>query len=519
MITRPNLNQVELPPPMKIPIGHVALMMFAILTAAAADSPAPVEKSTPSNEAAKANREGLVKAANGSWVTVEEKNALDAAAQAVAVETEKVARAAIARINPQHLPAFPGAEGFGALATGGRGGDIVHVTNLRDSGPGSFREAVGRPNRFVVFDVGGIIELATEVPVSSNLTILGQTAPGEGICFYKNTVALDGVSNIIVRFLRFRQGISGALNLKALGMTRKCNNIIVDHCSIEWGRWEDLGITVGSSTITVQNCIMAEGIHPQSFGALIDMVTDITLSHNLWMSNESRNPKANGTVQYINNVVYNWGHTGLCGGHEGIDRRLDIIGNYFIKGPSSNDHFAGQFWATDHVYQEGNFVDLDRDGKLNGTRAAPEDFHRADELGYTLPTFINEPTLHPPIPVVADSAEQAYIKVAAAAGCSLHRDPVDLRLIGELTSLGLKGQTLPHTDAQGEALAGGLGKIDGGISAMDSDHDGLPDVFEKAHGLDPQDPSDAAKLDAFGYMNIEVYANSLVVPAPATTTK
>ena len=94
-----------------------------------------------------------------------------------------------------------------------------------------------------------------------------------------------------------------------------------------------------------------------------------------------------------------------------------------------------------------------------------------------------------------------------------------LRLIGELMSLGLKGQTLPHTDAQGEALAGGLGKIDGGITAVDSDHDGIPDAFEKAHGLDPQDPTDATKLDAFGYMNIEVYANSLVVPAPATTTK
>ena len=513
------LNSVDLPPPVKLHFGVVALIMSTVLVAAAADSPAPVAKSPSSKEAPQTDRTGLVKAANGSWVTVEEKNALDAAAQAVAVATEKVARAAIEKTNPRHLPAFPGAEGFGALAIGGRGGEIVHVTNLRDSGPGSFREAVSRPSRIVVFDVGGIVDLATVVPVSSNLTILGQTAPGEGICFYRNSVTLDNASNVIVRYLRFCQGIAGDRSQKAFGMARKCSNIIVDHCSIEWGRWDDLGITVGSSTITVQNCIMAEGIHPQSFGALIDMVTDITLSHNLWMSNESRNPKANGTVQYVNNVVYNWGYTGLCGGHEGIDRRLDLIGNYFIAGPSSNDRFAGQFWATDHVYQEGNFVDLDRDGKLNGTLAAPEDFHRADESGYTLPTFINEPTLHPPIPVVADSAEQAYIKVASGAGCSLHRDPVDLRLIGELTSLGLKGQTLPHTDAQGEALAGGIGKIDGGIPPVDSDRDGIPDAFEKAHGLDPRNPADAAKSDASGYMNIEVYANSLVAPAPAMTTK
>jgi hypothetical protein len=240
---------------------------------------------------------------------------------------------------------------------------------------------------------------------------------------------------------------------------------------------------------------MAEGMHPQSFGALIDSVTNVTLSHNLWMSNESRNPKVKGTIQYINNVVYNWGETGLCGGHSLADHALDVIGNYFIKGPSSNDRFAGQFYATDHVYQAGNFADLDADGTLNGQPVAAADFHRADEKTYTLPTFVSAPAMHPSIAVTVDSAATAYAKIVAGAGCSLRRDAVDRRLIDELTSLGKKGKTLPHTDDKGEALAGGLGEVKGGPAPLDSDGDGIPDAWEIAHGLNPHDAADAAKLD------------------------
>jgi hypothetical protein len=124
--------------------------------------------------------------------------------------------------------------------------------------------------------------------------------------------------------------------------------------------------------------------------------------------------------------------------------------------------------------------------------------------------------MHPAIAVTADSAEAAYAKIVAGAGCSLHRDPVDLRLISELTSLGTKGKTLPHTDAAGEALAGGIGEIKGAAAPVDTDKDGIPDAWEKAHGLNPNDPTDAAKLDPSGYTNLEVYLNSLVsAPAPA----
>ena len=420
------------------------------------------------------------------------------------------------------LPAFPGAEGFGALATGGRGGEIYHVTTLADAGPGSFRDAVSKPNRIVVFDVGGVIKLADNVAVSSNITLLGQTAPGDGICLYNQSVSLAGSTNVIVRYLRFRQGLAGDAGKKALGLD-KSSNIIVDHCSIEWGRWDDLGITEGSSNITVQYCIVAEAIHPQSFGALIDTVTNVTLSHNLWMSNESRNPKAKGTIQYINNVVYNWGGMGLCGGHSAANHDLDVINNYFIKGPSSNDLFAGQFFASDHVYQAGNYVDLDRDGKLNGHLAQEADFHNAQEKSYTLPTFVPQAAMHPTVPVTVDSAAEAYAKIVTDAGCSPRRDPVDLRLIAELTSLGTKGKTLLQenkTNAAADkkakdealALATGLGEVKGGPTPTDTDHDGLPDAWEMAHQLNPGNPADAAKPDATGYTNIEIYANRLVAP-------
>src|SRR5471030_1025509 len=141
--------------------------------------------------------------------------------------------------------AFPGAEGFGQFASGGRGGEIFHVTTLDDSGAGSFRDAVSKPKRIVVFDVGGIIRLKSNVSVSSDITLAGQTAPGDGVMIYGRSVSFSGQKNVIVRYLRFREGIAGdsgkcSVNLSTGG------NMIFDHCSIEWGRWDCLGLTVGS---------------------------------------------------------------------------------------------------------------------------------------------------------------------------------------------------------------------------------------------------------------------------------
>ena len=396
------------------------------------------------------------------------------------------------------LPAFPGAEGFGALATGGRGGEIVHVTTLAESGPGSIRDAVSRPGRIVIFDVSGIIALNSNLEMSDNLTLLGQSSPA-GITLYNKTASFSNHKNIIVRYLRFREGINGDRGKCAVNLSTG-SNMIFDHCSIEWGRWDCLGCTVNSHDITFQNCIIGEGLDPQQFGALVDTVENITISHNLWINNHSRNPKGKGTIQYINNVVYNWGITGLCGGHSAADHSLDVVGNYFIKGPSSNNQALGQFTGTDKVFQRGNMIDLDRDGKLTGKLALEADFK--DKEGS--PSFQKEAWAKPKIPVTVDSAEMAYQKVVSGAGSSLHRDAIDTRLIGELTSLGKEGKIIKD-----EKEIGGIGTQEAAVETKDSGHDGIPDAWRAAHHLNPNDPGDARKLDASGYMMIEVYLNEL----------
>ena len=423
------------------------------------------------------------------------------------------------------LPAFPGAEGFGAYATGGRMGKVYHVTNLNDDGPGSFRDAVSQPNRIVVFDVGGLIKLQKNLSLSSNLTLAGETAPGEGICVYGDSVSASAEHNIIVRYLRFRQGVNGGPKEKTFTMgpnqpkTISSRNIILDHCTIQWGRWDNLGITEGCDNITVQNCIVAEGMDPQSFGSLTDEATNVTFSHDLWINNQSRNPKVKATAQYINNVVYDWGITGLCGGHSAANHYLDAINNYFIKGPASNNQFAGEFLPTDHVFQEGNFADMDRDGNLNGVPVTTDNF--TDNKGS--PTFVTKAQEHPGIPVTVDSAEVAYAKAVAGAGCSLHRDAVDLRLISELTSLGKTGQLL-HTQKGGpdgktvihmatEADVGGQGPIKGGTLAAGAEKSGISDAWAAAHGLSPNDAVTAMKITPSGYTNLELYINSVAVAA------
>jgi pectate lyase len=274
------------------------------------------------------------------------------------------------------------------------------------------------------------------------LTILGQTAPGEGITIYGRSISFSGCTNVIVRYLRIREGISGDKGKCSLNIADG-GNMIFDHLSIEWGRWDCLGLTHGSHDVTFQYCIFGQGIDPQRFGALVDTVTNVTFSHNLWIDNQSRNPKAKGTIQYINNVVYNWGVNGLVGGHSEADHELDVIGNYFIKGPSSNGHFVGLFTSTDHVFQSNNYLDLDLDGQPDGHAVTNEEFRNTG--GGAI--FVSKPFLQPPVPVTIDSANAALAKVISDAGCSLHRDTVDEALIAELKSYGKTGRIV--TDESG----------------------------------------------------------------------
>lgn len=342
------------------------------------------------------------------------------------------------------FPAFPGAEGFGALATGGRGGEVYCVTNLGDSGPGTFREAVAHSHRTVIFAVAGIIHLKSNVGVSSDASILGQTAPGDGITLYGHSVSFSGSSNVIVRYLRIREGPDGDRGKCSINLAGG-TDMIFDHVSIEWGRWDCLDLTRSSHDITFQNCIIGPGIEPQRFGALVDSVTDITFSHNLWIDNKSRNPKAKGTVQYINNIVYNWGSNGLVGGHSQTDHELDAIANYFIKGPSSDNRFVSMFTSTDHVFQKDNYLDIHCDGHLDGHLISNAEFRHTGGPA----VLATRPFLQPPVPVSIDSPTVAWAKVVAGAGCSLHRDAVDEALIAQLKSLGKSGHVPPGDSVPG----------------------------------------------------------------------
>ena len=398
-----------------------------------------------------------------------------------------------AQANSQQL-AFPGAEGFGAYATGGRGGTVVHVTNLNASGPGSLADAVSQPNRTVVFDVGGVIDITGQnLTIASNLTIAGQTAPGEGITIYGGRVIMSNSSNVIMRYIRMRGSISMSEDKCTLTMDY-CDNVILDHCSISWGRWDNVHIK-DANNITYQNCIISEGIEPQRFGAITDGTRNWTISHCLWTNNKSRNPKMKCYLQYYNNVVYNYG-IGIVGGHSAADNYQDVMNNYFITGPSSgsSNKYFDQWTETDHLYSTGNYTDDNRDGKLNGRLIT--DYNGA--------TPMQQPNLKCQAPMNLEPAEDAFYAVMEHAGASRVRDSHDLRIIEQLASLGTKGAFIAN-----EQDVGGIGTLAGADAPADSDGDGMPDEWEKANGTDPDKADANGDADGNGYTNIEDYVNSL----------
>lgn len=398
-----------------------------------------------------------------------------------------------AQANSQQL-AFPGAEGFGAYATGGRGGTVVHVTNLNASGPGSLADAVSQPNRTVVFDVGGVIDITGQnLTIASNLTIAGQTAPGEGITIYGGRVIMSNSSNVIMRYIRMRGSISMPEDKCTLTMDY-CDNVILDHCSISWGRWDNVHIK-DANNITYQNCIISEGIEPQRFGAITDGTRNWTISHCLWTNNKSRNPKMKCYLQYYNNVVYNYG-IGIVGGHSAADNYQDVMNNYFITGPSSgsSNKYFDQWTETDHLYSTGNYTDDNRDGKLNGRLIT--DYNGA--------TPMQQPNLKCQAPMNLEPAEDAFYAVMEHAGASRVRDGHDLRIIEQLASLGTKGAFIAN-----EQDVGGIGTLSGADAPADSDGDGMPDEWEKANGTDPDKADANGDADDNGYTNIEDYVNSL----------
>ena len=417
----------------------------------------------------------------------------------------------------ENLLAFPGAEGFGRYATGARASSsptIYHVTNLNDSGTGSFRDAVTSPNRIVVFDVSGVIRLTSTLVFSNNLTILGQTAPGEGVQLYGDRVSFSGANNIIVRYLRIRMGIDGTSGKDAAGVANG-RNMIFDHLSVLWGRDECFSVSWDSkgtepTDITIQNSIIGQGLQTHSCGGLIQTDGGVTLFRNLYIENKTRNPKVKGLNQYINNVVYNWGNGGcyIMGGDSEGTSWADIENNYFIKGPWAGTAPFTNGNSNFNAFLSGNWYDSNANGTLDGHQMTiSENNGGCNPVSslQALDAMSSCPKAHPEIASMM-SAQDALKWIIDSVGPSLPvRDEVDKYLIDELISYGKGGstggitteKTLPH---------GGTGRLFSGSKPQDSDNDGMPDEYEKAVGLNPNDAKDAVNVAANGYLNIENYS-------------
>ncbi len=399
------------------------------------------------------------------------------------------------------LLAFPGAEGFGRYATGGRGGTVYHVTNLNDSGPGSFRDAVSTPHRTVVFDVGGIIEIDERIQVASDITIAGQTAPGEGITIYGNGLSFTDADNTIARYFRVRQGVGGDPETDAVTIVTG-DSMIFDHLSVTWGRDEVFSISngdpaAGASRITIQDSILGQGLDTHSAGGLIETAGGVSLLRNLYLDNDIRNPKVKGVNQYVNNVVYNWRREAYILGGSQYTSEANVQNNYFIAGPSTE---TGPFTRGNenfHLFAEQNYHDPDRDGVLNGYDVPREE--------YTTVTWMDEPFPYPPVENVM-SPPEAYDHVVENAGASLDRDRVDQLLIDEVTSLGEEGAIISD---ENDAPINGPGPVRGGHAPRDTDRDGMPDWWERVHGLDPEVAGNNADRNGDGYTDLEEYLNWL----------
>jgi pectate lyase len=333
-----------------------------------------------------------------------------------------------------HAVAFSGAQGYGANAAGGT--TVTHVTNLNNTGAGSLRAALSASGRRVVFDVAGTINITSALVIPNYTTIDGTTAPSPGITVHGYNTSVSGRHDIVVRNLRFREDSSGPSGKCSFQGADACYNIILDHCSVEWGRWDTISFTGNSHDITIQYCILGESIDPQYFGSLMDACDRVSIHHNLFIDNQSRNPKLKSNSQYINNVIYNWGSGGLIGGHSAGVWKSDVINNYFIAGPGTLNlnNWVSDCTATDTWYQAGNYYDLNLNGTRNGS-LIPASAFTAKAI-----TLVSAKQ-HNPSPAVTVSsvtytADQA---LSGNLGCQPN-DSVDTRLVGYLRSYGTQGQ-------------------------------------------------------------------------------
>ncbi|MBI3850882.1 MAG: pectate lyase [Verrucomicrobia bacterium] len=410
------------------------------------------------------------------------------------------------------LPAFPGAEGFGANTPGGRGGKALFVSNLNDAGLGSLRAACETKGpRTIVFRVGGIIDLKSTIKVTEPfLTLTGQTAPGDGVCLRGHSLIV-ATHDVVIRYLRSRPGDISGKETDALGATHGAANVIFDHCSASWAVDENLSMNGTNHNVTLQWSIVSEALYhsvhhkgAHSMGSLMSGFAGVSLHHNIYAHNNSRNTRLGGrdtnfppTIDFRNNVLYDWGE--ICTGMVGDTINVNYAANYIKAGPSSkvskpilivHTNANAQFFLSDNVVV----------GRPNFTRDNRTMFSRTELDGRRLITVVSKPFDAPPIKM--SSAEKVYETILANAGAILpKRDAVDSRVVEEI-----RRGTGHIIDSQWEV--GGWPEYKSARPPLDTDRDGMPDEWEKRHGLNPNDPRDANDdANGDGYTNLEEFMN------------
>jgi hypothetical protein len=422
--------------------------------------------------------------------------------------------------------AFPGAQGFGKKTTGGRGGTVYHVINLNDSGAGSFRDAVGTPNRIVVFDVGGYVKLATAVSVKSNVTIAGQTAPGEGIGFEGGEISFASSSNIICRFIRVRPGSDTASSEDDALSLYRAHDVMIDHSSFEFAPWNDIdGVSDDwqnhpVTDITIQDSLIADPTG-QQFGAHTESVSSQWAWYrNVFANSHNRNPLAKVDTVFVNNVLYNYSAGSTT--HTSTSFKHDLLNNYFVFGPASQgtDNTWYQIDKNQSIYSAGNLKDTNLNGAFDGAATTPY-WYQGTGTVLTNP-WSSETTATPPLDAL--SAARVALSLAGA----FPRDGMDALIMSQVMTLG-KGTTGTGANTVGPAGAlytsqaetglanGGYGSIAGGVSPSDADNDGMSDDWERANGSDPN-ADDAMKKAPDGYALIEQFLNWLAAPHASTET-
>ena len=435
--------------------------------------------------------------------------------------------------------AFPGAEGYGKYTTGGRGGRVLIVTNLNDNGEGSLRYAVEQKGpRIIVFAVDGTIELKSSLRIDNDsITIAGQSAPGDGICL-KDYPLIVNASNVIVRYIRVRVGDRHQLDSDAIGGGRYGQkNVILDNISVSWSIDECLSI-YKTENLTVQWCLVTHSLNSSvhtkgshGFGGIWGGYK-ATFHHNLLANHASRNPRfasVDGTkwVDYRNNVIYNWGFkTAYGGGHHA---EINMVNNYYKPGPASQHHRLLDVAedGTGRYYVAGNVMEGDKAVTDNNRRAIIDcagkcyirnvksasltsgiNLEAVPDRGEECSSCLVD-TPFPYEPIDEDIPFIAYRRVLKSVGCSFSRDSYDQEILYQvkegLGTFGTNGIINSQKDV------GGWPILRVGKPLIDTDADGMPDVWENAHGLNANDASDASNytLDE-KYTNIEVYLNSLV---------